>query len=344
MAIPTQTRIIDDAFTTTWQKIQPEVADNILDANVVTAAMREKGSFKTQIGGYDVTRTIGYGEKTTKNVKKGDTLGSGETELTTMARFDLKTITAHIQRSFQDDRANKGEYQIADLVMRKTKAAKDALDTTVESTFLSLPDASADLNADEIKAMRAERDPNSLWNIMPGTTTQGAASNYDGSASYEFGKIGLDNAWWRAKYNAEAVTDPEVNLLSDMRNLYNTISDNLKTPNLIVTNQAMFQFYEDFALDMTQIIKDSGNHLADLGYNVLKFKGQDMVWTKGITTNRLMFLDTDSIDVMYDPDNWFEMTEWKNVQLQLERIAHILLVMQIVCDQPRRNGWLGTYA
>jgi hypothetical protein len=344
MAIPVQTRIIDDAFTSTWQKIKAEMVDNILDSNVVTAALRAGGCFVPQMGGYDVTETIGYGTKSTKNVKKGDTLGSGETELSTMARWDLKTITSHIQRSFQDDRANKGEYQIADLVARKTKAAKDAIDTTVESTFLSLPDASADLNADEIKAMRAERDPNSLWNIMPGTTTQGAASNYSGSASYEFGKIGLDNSWWQAKYNTAGVTDPELNLLSDMRTLFNTISDNLKSPNLVVTNQTMFEYYEDFAQDMTQIIKDSGNHLADLGYNVLKFKGQDMVWTKGIVTNRLMFLDRDSIKVVYDPDNWFEMTEWKNVQLQLERIAHILAVMQVTCDQPRRNGWLGTYA
>lgn len=348
MGIPTQTRLMDDAFTHTWSKIQAEATDNILDSNVVTAALRAKGCFKTQIGGEDINRTIRYGQKTTKNVKKGDTLGSGETELKTQATWQFKTISAHVQRSFQDDRANTGEFQIKSLVDDKIGAAKDALDTEIETTFLRLPATSstnADINATETANMRMDRDPNSLWNMMPGNNTiQDAAADFGDSASFKLGGITLDNAWWQAKYNAAAVTSPELNLLGDMRSLYNKISNNLKHPTLIITNQTLFEYFEDFAIDMTQIIKSSSDKLADLGYDVLRFKGQDMVWTDGIATNRVMMIDTDFVEVVYDPNAWFEMTEWKYTQLQLERIAHILAVMQIVTKQPRRHGWLGTYA
>ena len=341
MGIPSISKTMDDAFVSVWSKIQAEATDNILDSNVVTAAFKERGRFITQEGGYDINRTIRYGKAATKNVKKGDTLGSGEVKLKTQAQWAFKNITAHVQRSYQDDLANRGEFMITSFVKDNIDAAKEALDETIEDTFLSLPDVTG--NAAEVIAMRLERDPNSLWNMMPGTTTQGAANNYDNSASYALGGITLDNAWWRAKYNTAAVSDPELNLLGDMRNLYNTISANLKHPNLIITNQTMFEYYADFALGMTQKIQDNGNHLADLGYDVLKFKGQDMVWTSGITTNRVMFIDTDHVDIVYDPMSWFDMTEWKYTQLQLERIAHIIATMNIVTDQPRRHGWLGTY-
>jgi len=68
------------------------------------------------------------------------------------------------------------------------------------------------------------------------------------------------------------------------------------------------------------------------------------VWTPGLTDNRCLFLNTDTIEIVYDPNVWFEMTEWKYTQLQLERIAHIISTMQLVGTEPRRNGWLGTYA
>jgi len=341
MSLPTLTRTIDDAFTHTWYEIRAEAIDNILDANVVTAALRANGCFTPQTGGEYITRTIRYGEKSTKNVKKGDTLSHGETQLKTMARWEWKYITAHIQRSLQDDQKNQGKFKIASLVEDRIQAAKEAMDDTIETTLMALPDQTG--GAAEDTRMRLERDPNSLYNFMPGGTAQGAAQDFDGSSSYTFGEIGLDNAWWRAKYKTKSGVSA-VTLLDDMKNHYNTIGENKAYPNLIVTNQAMFEAYENYALDMSQIVKDNGTKLADLGYEVLKFKGKDMVWTSKVTTNRVLMFNTDFIEVVYDPTYWFDMTEWKFTQLQLERIAHIVSAIQVICSQPRRQGWIGTYA
>ena len=353
MSLPTLTRTIDDAFTHTWYEIRAEAIDNILDANVLTAAFRDRGMFKTQIGGEFITRTIRYGTKTAQTIQKGDTLSSGEDEITTMARWDWKYMEAHIQRSLQDDQKNSGKFQIKSFVDTKIMAAKDALDTLVESTFLEDPGTDANttggMNDAEIKAMRATRDVNSLYNMMPGaegtnnTENVTADAQFDGNSAYEFGNIGLDNSWWRANYKS-ATAPMALNLLSDMKNLYNTCTKGLESPNLILMDQDLFEAYEDFALDMTQIVQNTGSHLADLGYDVLKYKGKDVVWTPGMTDNRCLMLNTNYIEVVYDPNVWFDMTEWKVAQLQLERIAHIVSTMQLIGTQPRRNGWLGTYA
>ncbi len=341
MAIPSLTRDIDNAFTHTWYEIRPEAIDNILDANVVTAALRERGCFTPQTGGEYITRTIRYGTETTKTVIKGYTLGQGETELTTMAMWYWKYITAHIQRALQDDQKNQGKFRIKSFVETKTQAAKEALDAALETALTADPDTTG-TTAEDVN-LRKARDINSIYNMMPGGTAQGAAGAYGASASYKFGKIAFDNTWWRANY-LTATAPMAVNLLAQMKNLYNTCTKGLESPNLIIMDQDLFETYEDFALDMTQIVKDNGSRLADLGYEVLKFKGKDVVWTSGITDNRALFLNTNYIEVVYDPTYWFEMTEWKYTQLQLERIAHIVSALNFIGTQPRRNGWLGTYA
>ncbi len=51
---------------------------------------------------------------------------------------------------------------------------------------------------------------------------------------------------------------------------------------MIVCDQNSFEIYEDFALDASQIIKDESTKMADLGFEVLRFKGKPMIWTPNI--------------------------------------------------------------
>lgn len=347
MTLPSVTRKMDDIFTTTWYKIRKVAIDNILDANVVTAALRERGCFKTQVGEKFITRTIRYGKKTATNVQKGDTLSTGEDDIETVAMWDWKYTTAHVQRSLQDDQQNSGSVgKIKSLVKVKIDAAKDALNDKIESTLL----APVDTTGSRI-TLRAARDPNSLFNLLPGGSAYGQAAEYfTGANNAEvFGKIPFaTNSWWRGQY--EIADDPEeVNLITNMKTIYNDCGQNKAYPDLIITDQHLYEVFEDFALDAVQIIKGTGK-LADLGFETLKFKGKDLVWTDGFTnqnspatTHLMLFLNTNFIDIVYDPNVWFEMTPWKYIYNQLERIAHIVCTFQVVSSQLRRQGLLGTY-
>jgi len=340
MGVPSITRVIDDAFTHTWYEIKAEATDNILDANVITAALRERGCFEPQTGGTFITETISYGEKTAGDTAKGDVLSSGEDDIETMARWEWKYAEAHVQRSLQDDQKNQGPAMIKKLVKTKIKAMRDAMNTKIEADLIA--DIYTSGTAAETIDLRQEKRCNSLFNVVPGI--QGG-TNYC-TASYKFGEITRDNAWWKPHYGT-ATDDAEVNLLADMRTLYNTISNNQEAPNLIITNQTLFENYEDFANDAVQLVRGAtGSHLVDLGFTVLMFKGIPLVWTGGgggFTTNRMLMLNTDYIKITYDPSLWFEMTGWKDIPLQAERIAHIFIAWQLTSDQLRRHGVLGDY-
>ena len=125
-----------------------------------------------------------------------------------------------------------------------------------------------------------------------------------------------------------------------MTSFFNSISRNRENPNLILCDQGLFELYESFSQQSTQLVKEADTHLADLGYTVLRFKGQRMVWSEDATTDHMLFLNTNHVEVVYDPTLWFEMTGFKPIALQGERIAHILLAMNVVSGQLRRHGRL----
>lgn len=336
--IPTLTRTIDTIFTTTWYEIQKKATDNILESNVVSAALKEAGCFKTQVGGKYIERTIRYGQKTALSVAKGDTLPTGEDELETAAFWNWKYLTVHIQRSLQDDQMNAGMGKIKSLVQTKIEAARDALDTKYENCLIAAVDAAAGG-----KELRATRDPYSIFNALPG------GSYYNQPAgTYTYGGVdtGTGNTWWQGKYTT-AVSPALMNLLDQMRTTFNNCAGGSKdVPNLIICTQTLFEAYEDLCEEKVQRVNNTGSRLAELGYDVLKFKGANVVWTPNSTwpSGTMVFLNTKWIDVVYDPSLWFMMVPWMWLPNQFERIARIVSAISgVICYQLRRQGVLATY-
>ena len=341
-SIPSLTRKIDTAFTTTWYEMQKKATDNILEANVISAALREAGCFKRQTGGKFIERTVRYGTKTAIAAKKGDTLPTGEDEIETAAFWDWKYITVHVQRSLQDDQQNAGPAKIKSLVQTKIEAARDALDTKFESAFIAAIDTTS---SDCGTTLRAEREPYSLFNFLPGTDT---TYYNEATDNYTYGKIATsaNNPWWQAKYST-AVSPALMNLEDQVRTLYNNCSGGTNdTPDLIIMDQTRFEAFEDVMGSQIQRVSDVGSRVAELGYDVLKYKGAKVVWTPNSSwpSGVIAMLNTRWIDCVYDPSLWFTMLPWMYLPNQLERVARIVCAFPgPITYQLRRQGWLGTY-
>lgn len=318
--IPSQSVAMDSYFLSTWAEIQADAVDNILLATPIWAALKMGGSFTTQRGGYFVDRTVRYAVPTAVAVAKGDPMPSGEFESETMAQFDYRNVAAGVQRTTFDDVANAGKDKIKDYVKTRLRDANDSLKQKYElALWGAFDDGTSSSRKKEIQ---------SLNDMIPSFANMAAGT---------YGGIARSNTWWNPKYKAKSA-NPEINLLSDWKNLYNTTYNNQEAPNLIVTDQATNEIYEEFALDASQIIKSDGGQLADLGFDVLKFKGKDVVWTPNITAGEALFLNTNWIEVVYEPALWFQMTDWKSSPNQLERVAQILCRMTMLTTQPRRHG------
>jgi len=317
--LPVFTETIDNAFVETWYDIKAQAVDNILDALVVWNVLRNRGVLKTQVGSDMITETIKYGRAATpKWIKKGSLLTSGEQETETMAIWNWKYSSTHVQRDIIDDQKNAGQYKIKSYIAKRLKEAREE----IEQNFESLLDGawtSGEANDDKMMGLN---------HLLPGSSDK---------ATGTFGGINRSETWWQANYKT-ATAVAEVNLVSDMRNLFNTVHNNQIPPDLLITTQTIYEIYEDFGLDAIQISGDK--RLLDLGFETLKFKGQDMIWTPNTTSGTIKMLNTDFISIYYDPKLWFDMTKFKDTANSTARIAHIISALQMTGTQPRRHGLL----
>lgn len=328
--IPTLSEVLNDEFTNTWYEIRAEAIDNILKATPVTAMFRNKGRFMTQVGGRFIERTIRYGEKVATSFGKGDVLAVSEEELETVALWTQKFINVPITRTFVDDQQNSGPEMIKPYVTKRLNAAREALVQKIESIIMG----SAVVTGD---------DPNSLFDAYPANNS---TDYYAGSTTY--GGIRRDNIWWQHEdFTKSAGTAHQygpksgpasLTMYDDMSNVMNTANKQLKTLDCIITTQTMFEVYEGFAVAKEQIIRQETTDLANLGFSVLQFRGQPLVWSENMASNQMLMINSDFIDFVYDPNVWFDMTSWERPERQLEQVAFLLLSLQIVGYNPRFNA------
>jgi hypothetical protein len=328
--LPQFTKDIDNAFTETWYEIQAQAADQILDATVVWALLKMKGCFKTQVGGTNIERTLKYNVPTATAVAKGDVLTQGELEVRTAAFWTFRNMAIHVQRDTISDTANRGKFRIIDYVADRLEDATNGLRQKYEDDLLRA-----------IVTAETGKEIQGLLDMLPvvGSRTTGTYGGIARPTTFSSDLPTVGNTWWTPKYK-QFTANKDVNLVSDMKTFFNTVSNNQESPDVILTTQTLYEQYEDFGLDAVQFVGNS--KLLDLGFTTLKFKGADLVWTSNAPADEMRFLNTKHIEVVYDPGLWFEMTAWKDIPLQMERIAHIICRMNVISKQLRRHGVLYT--
>jgi hypothetical protein len=348
VTLPSLTRTIDDNFVNTWYEIREEVIDNILDATVLWAALKFHGCLTPQVGGEFVTRTIGYGEKGTQRIDKGTVLTQSEPDLDTMGIWNWRYFVVDINRSTIDDAKNAGTFRIKSYLARRLEAARNAIVQDLETYVHQWG-----------KYYPTPYQPNGLYDVCPNNTAESAVDTGSASDSQQVGTSngGISrangNEWWTnwAAFNGatEDVVDREVatnapysvNLLPDMRHFFNLINANQEPPNFILCDQAIYESYEDEVSDRQQVVRTAFDKVAaDLGFETITFKGATMTYSgKLASTKHLFMLNTNYIEFVYDPNLWFDMTDWKDTANQLERVSYIVCMTPgLLTTSPRRHG------
>ena len=124
------------------------------------------------------------------------------------------------------------------------------------------------------------KEPNGLQNLVADTPTSGTVHGIN-RATYD---------WFRN--NTKASTGAaSVYLVSDMRNLMNTISKyagNEIKDLFILTDQTSFELYEDEQLEIKRLVNTQA---ADSGFMTLEFKGRPMFWSPSAPSGSMYFLN-----------------------------------------------------
>lgn len=333
--VPTYTTLIDQAITDTWFRFQANSTDQILRGTPFLAALQLAGCFKDQVGGVQIPRTLGYGQKTATAVADGDTIGSEITQLDTSALFRFRYNGIGVQRNSYTDRENQGEDKIKDYAMRQVEAAIDACSQKLETQLLGvgvIDESGKEFQGfNDMIPLASLRSTGTYGGVLRPTTF--AAD--PGQTNSFVGTVG--NTWWTPKY-LQWTGNRQINLISDLRTAVNITGDNIAPPNLIVMDRPNYELYEEYAEDRSQITLGVGTDLANLGFKHLVYKGIPMIWSQNATVDNVLLLNTDFIEFMRDPTMWMRMGPWVEEIGTERRQANILSAGNLISDQLRRHS------
>jgi len=307
MAPPSWTQTIDSLFTSTWAYRKKEATEQAFLKTPFIYWLRERGHLE-QISGYRrIEIPLEYGSnETLRWIGKGSTVPIQDSELLTMAYEDWKYVAVSIIRWFTEDQQNRGQAAMIRLVETKLNAAERALYEELERVMFA--DGTGD------------KEPNGLQNIISATPTTGTVHGLD-RATYD---------WWRNQQKTSTGA-ASVYLVSDMRTCLNDITTYSRAELrdiVLVTNQTVFELYEDVCMEMKIL---SNVMMADAGFDSIQFKGKPLIWCPSAPSGNMYFINPQYLKLVCDDGFWMEMTDWKQIPDQpFDKVAQIICTLNMV--------------
>jgi len=307
------TQTIDNLFTSTWAYRKPGATEQAFLKTPFIFWLREKGRVENISGYRRIEIPLEYGSnEAIRWISKGKTVPMQDFELLTMAYEDWKYVAVTIMRWFTEDQMNRGKARALQLVSTKLNAAERALWEEFERVMF------ADGTGTD--------EPNGLQNIVSATPAVGTVHGINRATAGQ--------EWWRNQQKTSTGA-ASVYLVSDMRTCLNDILKYSRTEIrdiVLVTNQAVFELYEDVCLEM-KILQNT--MLADAGFETIQYRGKPIMWCPSAPDGNMYFLNPNYLKLTCDEGYFMEMTDWKQIPDQpFDKVAQILCTMNMTTDRP----------
>lgn len=332
----TNTETLDQMYATTWQLMRDKAVDNIFKATPLTYRLYNKG-VKKESGGRYISVPLLYGKNTSvTTIGIGGAVDVVNDELITNGTATWKWLVANVIRYFGEDTMNNGKQAIMNLMQTKLKTAELSMIDKFESMLTTggATTGNGNLEFDGL-ATYIRKDPTANETIMGiNQSTAVSGSTY----------------WWRNQYkDSSAATNAA--LMADVRNMYNNCSVGNDHPSLLLSTQECYEWYEN---QLVPLLRTYDTSMGDIGFEALKYKGAAWTWSPSLLaatttsqfygdgTNKhgIFFINERYFDLVIHSDADFQMTEWKPIPNQLDRVAQIVVQGNLTCSNRRMQGVL----
>lgn len=292
MAPPNTT--FTELVSTTFRKHKKEIADNVSNNNALYRRLSANKMLKTEDGGLSIAVPLEYAQNGTYQRYSGyDVLNIGASDVITAAEFNWKQIAINVVASGMELRINSGDAKIINLVKSRIKNAI----RTFKNNF------SADLYGDGTLANQI----GGLQALVSDAGT-GTVGGIDSSA-WPFWKSIVQPASAPLQGGAGITPSTTAGVMESlMLPLWLTLSRGDDKPNLIVSSDDYFTFYEG---GLVAIKRYTSSDEAKGGFASLKYKSADVIFDggSGIPAAHMYFLNTDYISLVAHKDANMDVLE-----------------------------------
>ncbi len=340
----------DALLTTTLRNMQPRIHDNITRGNKFLAWLKSRGRFRSVDGGERVQAPLMHAQNSTSDIYSGyGTLDTTPQDGITSAFYDWAQLSVSIAISRKEERQNSGSSQKINLLQAKTMQAEASIRETLNNCIVSgkiSTGASADLG--QFVARTGTLDT-SASGPLPLT----AIIDANASRSVSIGNInGNTYSFWRNLATDSAATT-FAGLKQDMNNAYNDASKGTGgSPDLILGDQVAWEQYWNSLQTQERYITPRSLDVLG-GVESLRFRGAEFIWDEivpdvktnadvvdaigTITLSTMYFINSSTMEWVVDSGTDFITTPFVRPENQDAKVAQILWMGALGCNNRRKN-------
>lgn len=283
MASPNAT--FTELVSTTFRKHGKTFIDNVSKNNALLAYLNRNNQFRTTDGGLTIVEPLDYNSNNTYQRYSGfDVLNVSASDVLTSAEFQWRQIAINVVASGLEMRINKGDSRIIALVKSRIKNAIRTFKNNFSNDIYS--DGTLPNQIGGLQAIVADA----------GTGTVGGIN----SATWPFWANQVQSAA-APMQGGSAITPSATTIESLMLPLYLALTRGDDQPNLIVSSNDYYTFFEQ---SQTSLKRYTGDTKATAGFVSLKYKKADVIFdgNSGIPTAHMYFLNTDYVNIVVHED------------------------------------------
>ena len=324
------TRIYDELLVTTAEAIQPGIVENSINAHPVASIFLGNigAALNSAIGNTGAPEAAGAksmtGESIRVNVKLGKNesvgwLASGYSQISmdtsdtargTRANYKLAAGSVVIDGSTL--RKNSGAAQVTSILNHKQNDTTSSLVDMVAEAMLT--SSSAPNSVTSLATMISAND--SIQGLSGATF-----ANWNSRGVSAKGTAAASISFTSGSFAAQGV--------ADMRTAYMNAEEGSIKPNVILTTDTIYRYYEG---SLTPQVRFEDLRTGDLSFSALRFKNAPIFHDPFCASGTMFFLNTEYLYVAYLPGAMFDISPMERGTNQDAFVAPVLFEGQLVCS------------
>lgn len=297
-----------------------EIADAVIEHNLLSAWLREKGRIKVMDGGKTFHEKVIYDEINGADwINKDQEIPLVRNDNLTDAVYDIKVVAMPLKIFHLDKSMAQGEPQVADMVETLIQSAK--------STMSNLMGIAVYNDGTNTKALHGLRH---LISDSGGTTVGGIDSSSE--------------SWWERQlgdtignFNGTQEGERDIGAL-----ITACAGNDHDWPDLIVTTALVWHMYR---VALTNIVRLADTKVGNLGFQSLDFQGIPLAWDFNCpgahndgTTEHLYVINSKYMSLRVLRGGEFVTSDWERIQGQLADYATMHAYLQLTTNNRKKLG------
>jgi hypothetical protein len=281
--MPSPNSVFTEIVTTTFRNHSKEIADNFSGHNALYQKIAKKGRTRSESGGYSIVEPLEYAANGTYQRYSGmDVLNVSQSDVFTAAEFNWKQIAINVVSTGYELRVNAGPQRIANLAKARIRNAIHTFGNNFSADMYG--DGTLTNQIDGLQKTVADTPTNTVGGINAGT--------------YGFWQNKVQSAAAPLQGGGGITPSASQGVMESLMNpLMMELTRNNDKPDLIVSSNDYFQFYEGGLVTQKQYVN---KETADGGFMSLSYKGVPVIFdgNSGMAASRMYFLNTNYLELV----------------------------------------------